>query len=196
MSSVFAVDPQPVAGLATDEDRLVRLAVELGARVVGGPLAPAELALAERVLDVAPAPAPSELSGARSGILAGDDPLGERLYALRAAEVRRQDGAVYTPPELVAPMVEWTLGQNPLRVVDAGAGSGRFSALVARRAPAVHVVAIDSDPVATLMSRAVLAAIGHERATCSAATTRVFNCRRPRGAPRSSGTRPTFATMS
>lgn len=165
MSSVFAVDAEPVAGPPTAEDRLVRVAVEVGACDVGGPLGPAELALVERVLDAVPASAPSELSRVRAGIRAGGDPLGELFYALRAAEVRRQDGAVYTPPQLVAPMVEWTLAEDPVRVVDAGAGSGRFSALIARRAPAVHVVAIDSDPVATLMSRAALAAIGHERAT-------------------------------
>lgn len=165
MSSVFAVEAEPVAGPPTAEDHLVSLAVEVGACDVGGPLAPAELALVERVLDVMPAPARSELDSVRESILDGGDPLGERFYALRSAEVRRQDGAVYTPPELVAPMMAWTLGQDPVRVVDAGAGSGRFSALIARRAPEVFVVAIDSDPVATLMSRAALAVIGHERAT-------------------------------
>lgn len=165
MSSAFAGDLEPATGSPTAQDRLVRLAIDVGATDVGGPLAPAEVALVARALDVAPPPPTTEVSAVQAQIGAGGDPLGEQFYALRSAKVRRQDGAVYTPPELVAPMVTWTLGQHPVRVVDAGAGSGRFSALIARRAPGVSVVAIDADPVTTLMSRAALAAIGHQRAT-------------------------------
>ena len=58
----------------------------------------------------------------------GGDPLGEAFGELRSAAQRRQDGAVYTPSSIVKTMLTWaeTLGP-PDRVVDPGAGSGRFS---------------------------------------------------------------------
>ncbi|MGQ0632470.1 MAG: class I SAM-dependent methyltransferase [Sporichthyaceae bacterium] len=74
-------------------------------------------------------------------------------------------GAIYTPPALVDPMIQWVLDQDPGRVVDAGAGSGRFSVALARKAPQVPVIAIDLDPVATLMTRGSLAALGLANAT-------------------------------
>ncbi len=94
-------------------------------------------------------------------------------------------------------MVTWTLGQDPVRVVDAGAGSGRFSALIARRAPDVGVVAIDCDPVATLMSRAALAVIGHGRATALCSDYTRLELPTTDGRTAFLGvTRPTFATTS
>ncbi|MGH3273859.1 MAG: Eco57I restriction-modification methylase domain-containing protein [Streptosporangiaceae bacterium] len=56
-------------------------------------------------------------------------------------------------------MVDWTLDQRPDRIVDAGAGSGRFLAEVLRRQPATDGFAVDTDPVATLMTRAMLAVL-------------------------------------
>lgn len=167
VSSVFGAKIAEVVDLSpsTAEARLVRLAVDLGGCEVGGPLAPAELALVERVFEEVPTPASARVAEFRSALRAGGDPLGEQFCVLRSAELRRQDGAVYTPPELVTPMVRWALEQDPVRVVDAGSGSGRFASLVARLAPTVDVVAIDADPIATLMTRGALAAIGHERSS-------------------------------
>ena len=71
---------------------------------------------------------------------------------------------MYTPSELVVPMVGWVLDHRPTRVIDAGSGSGRFAVAVARRDSHVHIVAVDSDPVATLMTRAALAAVDHRDA--------------------------------
>ncbi len=59
-------------------------------------------------------------------------------------------------------MVDWALAQNPSRVIDAGCGSGRFSAEIIRRQPGLSVVAVDIDPLATLICRASLAALGAE----------------------------------
>ena len=56
-------------------------------------------------------------------------------------------------------MVGWTLEQAPTRVIDAGCGSGRFALEIARRSDA-QVVAVDADPLATLLTRAGLAALG------------------------------------
>lgn len=143
---------------ATEYD-LVRLAVGLGAVTVGGPLSPAERDLIETAEALGDEPGAGLVAQTARQILAGADPLGERFCTLRSAEVRRSSGAVYTPSELVDPMVAWMLDQNPERVVDAGAGSGRFSMAIARTAPEVPVVAVDVDPVATLMIRGSLAAL-------------------------------------
>ncbi len=138
------------------EQSLIRLAISLGATEFGGPLSRDETQLVRRATD-APEPPLSQVVTARSAILAGGDPLGEAFCLLRDASTRRANGAVYTPRAIVAPMVDWTLEQRPTRVIDAGAGSGRFLAEVLRRSPSVDAVAVDTDPVATLMTRAMLA---------------------------------------
>lgn len=162
MSSVFAGPDLTTDAHLAAEKRLVQLAIDLGACDVGGPLTPPERLCVERVADSRITNG-DELDQLRAAIRAGGDPLGERFCWLRSPAVRRQAGAVYTPQELVSPIVDWTLAQEPQRIVDAGSGSGRFSLLVARQAPATELVAIDSDPLATLMTRAGLAVLNHRR---------------------------------
>jgi adenine-specific DNA-methyltransferase len=65
-------------------------------------------------------------------------------------------------------MVEWVLAQYPDRIIDAGCGSGRFTLAVARRSGA-RIVALDTDPLSTLLTRAALATIGNSN-------TAVLNC--------------------
>jgi len=149
---------------ATTEAQLVRVASDLGAREVGGPLSPGEEELLGQELEAPPLIGES-LATIRRAILGGADPLGEMLRELRAPTVRRALGAFYTPPELAHSMVEWVLSQRPDRVVDAGCGSGRFASAVVRKRRDVEIVAVDIDPLATLMTRAVLAVLGHERAS-------------------------------
>ena len=143
---------------AHSEASLVRLALALGAGRAGGPLFPDERRLAGAVAD-RPEPDPGQVAEARSAIQAGGDPLGAVFGRVRDAAARRGDGAVYTPGHLVGPMVDWTLDQRPARIVDAGAGSGRFLAAVLRREPGLEVIAVDRDPLATLMTRAMLAVL-------------------------------------
>jgi len=138
------------------ENSLVRLALALGAADVGGPLTNDESKLVQAAADI-PEPAPSQVAAAKSAILAGNDPLGDAFCVLRDPAVRRFDGAVYTPSQIVNPMVDLTLDQNPARVIDGGTGSGRFLAEVLRRQPKTNAIAVDVDPVATLMTRAMLA---------------------------------------
>jgi predicted RNA methylase len=146
------------ADATTPSARLLSIAAGLGAATTGGPLTPSEGAL----LSSAQVPDPAAVTAARDGILAGGDPLGDELLRIRTPAERRPDGAFYTPAELVEPMVEWALGQGVTRVVDAGCGSGRFAAAVARRPrprpPAI--VAVDSDALATILTRAVLGVLG------------------------------------
>ena len=145
------------------EASLIRLALALGAAQAGGSLFPDERRLAGAVADL-PEPDPGQVAEARSAILAGEDPLGAVFSRVRDAAARRSDGAVYTPGHLVRPMVDWTLDQQPARIVDAGAGSGRFLAAVLRREPGLEAIAVDRDPLATLMTRAMLAVLKASRA--------------------------------
>src|SRR5438034_582419 len=69
------------------------------------------------------------------------------------------------PASHVSPMLDWVLERQPRRIVDAGCGSGRFAAGAVRRRPGIEVVAVDIDPIATLLTRATLAVLGAESAS-------------------------------
>ncbi len=94
----------------------------------------------------------------------GNDPFGTLFCKLRPAADRRAQGAYFTPPALVAPMVDWALAQQVGRLIDAGCGSGRFAAAVVRRDPNIALIAVDVDPTATLLTRAVLSVLRARRA--------------------------------
>lgn len=100
----------------------------------------------------------------RGLIAAGGDPLGEAFCALRSPVVRRASGAVYTPPAIVASMIAWAQSEGePVRVVDPGAGSGRFLIAAGRRFPRATLTGVESDPLAALILRANLAVCGFAR---------------------------------
>ncbi len=64
-------------------------------------------------------------------------------------------GQTYTPGPIVESMIAWASEQaRPARIVDPGAGSGRYLLAAARHFPDVPVIAADIDPMATLMLRA------------------------------------------
>jgi hypothetical protein len=102
------------------------------------------------------------IAEARSQIRAGHDLLGTGFCRLRSARERRQHGATYTPAPIVDAMIEWACSENPApdRIVDPGAGSGRFLIGAARTFPDAELVAVDVDPLATLMLRANAAVHG------------------------------------
>ena len=115
------------------EAALVGAALALGAPEVPG-WSPEETALAR-------AAAPAEpLAPVRASIGAGADPLGDAFCRLRGPELRRAEGATYTPPPIVDAMVAWAASRpRPSRVVDPGAGSGRFAVAAGRRFPAATI---------------------------------------------------------
>lgn len=149
-----------MAGMRTDpiacEADLAAVALALGAESVGG-LSDDEQELSDRA-------APVDASIAREfrrRIRDGDDPLGEAFCTLRSPATRRQQGAVYTPRGIVRSMVDWSAAiDTPARVIEPGAGSGRFLLAAGRRFPKASLVAVETDPLAALICRANLAAAG------------------------------------
>lgn len=138
------------------EKELASLAIALGAETVG------KLSKAEAVLArVSSRIQQGIVSSLRKKIHAGHDPLGEAFCSMRTPAVRREVGAVYTPLPIVKPMLDWaaTVG-IPDRVVDPGAGSGRFLIESGRRFKKATLVGIETDPLAALTLRANLAAAG------------------------------------
>lgn len=129
------------------------------------------LSEAERVaLDALPAVKPdlATVEAIRGKITKGGDPLGDAFNAVFSARARRQEGAVYTPAKIVQAMMNWLAAQGtaPRRVVDPGAGSGRFILAAAQAFPRAQLVAVEKDPMAALLLRANLAAHGlQKRAT-------------------------------
>lgn len=147
-----------------NEDQIVRIAVDLGAHDFGGPLSAEEERVVAGSRERAAALLQNDLDSIRASIQSGEDPLGEAISSLRSSGAKRLIGAVYTPKALVKPMVSWVLQHQPARVVDAGAGSGRFALEIARHHPTAEIVAVDLDPVASIITRAGFAALDQKSA--------------------------------
>lgn len=97
----------------------------------------------------------------KDAILQGQDPLGNAFMGIRAPEKRRTNGATYTPAPIIQSMLEWASANGtPGRIVDPGAGSGRFLIEAAKVFPAAQIVAVEIDPLALLILRANIAAHG------------------------------------
>ena len=104
----------------------------------------------------------SILAPLRDEIADGGDPLGEAFCRIRPPSARRTQGATYTPADIVDAMISWSATEDvqPARIVDPGAGSGRFLAAAAARFPCARLVAVEIDPVAALLLRATAVARG------------------------------------
>ncbi len=144
-----------MAELDTQVVEFAALCAALRASSVGGPLSEAESALL-----LTSGYASRDTEHVRQRILCGEDPLGDRLLAMRSAEDRRTIGQVFTPTPLVNEMVGWVSAQTPDRVVDCGCGSGRFALAAAQASRHAEVLAVDLDPVSTLACRANTAVLG------------------------------------
>lgn len=147
----------------TDLGDLIRLCVALGAGGVSD-LSPEE----RRLVDGNPGTVAEELvDQAAQAIRDGLDPLGDAYTLLLTPQERRPLGQTYTPTPIVESMVSWATDQgSPARIVDPGAGSGRYLLAAARAFPEAALVGADIDPLSTLMLRANVAGSGlSERAT-------------------------------
>ena len=100
---------------------------------------------------------PTDVEATRNKIMRGADPLGEVFTEIRSAQDRRTTGAVYTPHPIVNSMMSWLASNGtPDRIVDPGAGSGRFILAAGEAFPEATLVAVEMDPMAALMLRANL----------------------------------------
>lgn len=141
---------------ATSIDDLVNIATQLGARSVRGWSA-AEDQLASAARSVRP----EVVETFRDAILAGSDPLGDAFCRILSPEMRRPQGATYTPSEIVQSMLAWSTAQlSPARVIDPGTGSARFLVAAGRECPRAELVGIELDPVAAILARGHLSAAG------------------------------------
>ena len=138
------------------------MAAVAGCILQGGPLA--EVSDAERrLLHGAREERVSETvtEAIRAHIVTGGDPLGDAFLRLRCPAERRESGAIYTPDPIVGSMVAWLARQPAVgRIVDPGAGSGRFALAAGRALHGARLVCVESDPLALLLLRANLTAAG------------------------------------
>ena len=137
---------------------LVSLALALGAEDAG------DLSAAERrLVDEAHGARTTAalVRGVRGMIGRGEDPLGDAYCTIRSPEERRPLGQTYTPRPIIEAMLRWASDHgDPARVVDPGAGSGRYLVAAGERFPGAALHGADIDPLAALMLRANLAAAG------------------------------------
>ncbi len=104
----------------------------------------------------------AQLTALTQDIRAGQDPLGALFCRLFHATTRRPEGQTFTPEPVVRGMVNWALrqGRPVTRLVDPGAGSGRYTLAGLRAFPDAEAVAVEKDPLVALLLRANLAAAG------------------------------------
>ncbi|SEK88001.1 hypothetical protein SAMN05216359_103447 [Roseateles sp. YR242] len=117
----------------------------------------------QQLLDTVPACADAALLKATTAdIRAGGDPLGALFCTLFHASTRRSEGQTFTPDHVVQGMVGWARrqGKPVRRLVDPGAGSGRYTLAGLRAFPQAEAVAVEKDPLVALLLRANLAAAG------------------------------------
>ncbi|MFZ3288974.1 MAG: class I SAM-dependent methyltransferase [Telluria sp.] len=91
----------------------------------------------------------------RSAIQAGTDPLGTAYCLIKSPKERRGAGQTFTPIEAVTGMFRWAEAQGGIaRIVDPGAGSGRYVLHGLRRNVRACGIAAEMDPLVALLLRA------------------------------------------
>ena len=142
---------------ALTERHLAAIAVALGAARVAGWSGDEEIVASDL-----PSIPRDILRGFRHRIRQGHDPLGEAFCRVRTPEIRRPNGATYTPKPIIDAMLEWAASRvpPPARIVDPGVGSARFLVAAGKRFPRARLVGIDVDPLAAMLARAHIAASG------------------------------------
>lgn len=114
----------------------------------------------------------------------GQDPLGDAYCAINSPEHRRSSGQTFTPEHVVTGMLAWVKRQRKVvsRLVDPGAGTGRYTLAGLRAYPNATAVAVEMDPTVALLLRANLASAGFaQRAEVVVADFRSLNLSRIEG---------------
>lgn len=122
------------------------------------PLSPEESA----IIDVIPSSKNLSLVElVKTAINSGNDPLGAAYSCFRSSASRRNEGITLTPSHIVERMINLSAyGKEPHRIVDAGAGTGRFTLAAARRFPNSPIVAVEKNPELAVLLRANLVVKG------------------------------------
>lgn len=123
----------------------------------------ANLSLQERaVVQAHAAPvSPDLVKFAVDSIRAGTDPLGAAYCIVKSPKERRDTGQTFTPIEAVTGMFTWADSRGEIaRIVDPGAGSGRYVLYGLRRNVHAVGVAAETDPLVALLLRANAEALG------------------------------------
>jgi adenine-specific DNA-methyltransferase len=99
---------------------------------------------------------------AGAAIRSGSDPLGNAYCRLKSPLERRDKGQTFTPGHVVQGMLAWAKRQRkPIaRLVDPGAGTGRYTVAGLRAFPTAQAIAVEFDPLMAVLLRANLAAAG------------------------------------
>lgn len=102
------------------------------------------------------------LRSVRKAIREGLDPLGEAFCHLVSPAERRGQGQTFTPDSVVDGMIMWARRQRRrvTRIVDPGAGSGRYTIAALKAFPHARAVAVEKDPLVALILKANLVATG------------------------------------
>ena len=154
-----ALDSEPTGGIA-DEQQLCAVAWALASDGCLKNVNRAEECLITKADESLSSVAVERVVAA---IRSGEDPLGTAFASLRSAAQRRKLGATYTPASLIGPMSEWLANRkHASRVVDPGAGSARFLLAAGRLLPDARLVAVEIDPLASLIARANLTVLGFD----------------------------------
>lgn len=97
----------------------------------------------------------------RAAIVDGTDPLGAAYCVIRSPQQRRSTGQTFTPVEAVLGMFTWAEAQGEIaRIVDPGAGTGRYVLHGLRQNPRAIGIASEMDPLVALLLRANATALG------------------------------------
>lgn len=97
----------------------------------------------------------------RAAIVDSTDPLGAAYCLIRSSEQRRSVGQTFTPVEAVLGMFSWAEAMGEfVRIVDPGAGTGRYVLHGLRQNSRAFGVAAETDPLVALLLRANATALG------------------------------------
>jgi hypothetical protein len=117
------------------------------------------------VTGIAPCKDLTLVESLRASIAEGHDPLGDAFCFIHNSQTRRVQGQTFTPCHVVDGMLGWAKRQRKTvhRLVDPGAGTGRYALAGLRTFPDAHAVAVEMDPVLAVLLRANLRAAGFEQ---------------------------------
>jgi len=127
--------------------------------VPAGALTPAEKAVTRHL---EPCTDSRRIAAVVAAIQRGEDPLGNTYCVIKDPEARRSAGQTFTPTGVVVTMFDWasSMRGNISRVVDPGAGTGRYTIAALKRFKRAHAVAVELDPYVAILLRANLATFG------------------------------------